>query len=348
MGGGEQHEERSTVVRLGRRAWALLGIVGVLVIAWLVVSQLAVVVVPVLLALFVAAALAPLVNLLGRLHVPRPLAALIAVVLGLAVIAAAVWLVVPAFVAQLPQLSSALGQATEQLDRVLSRTPFFGPGVHVRAIVGSLTTQFFGGGSIPAALGTVATVLSSVVLLLVVVLFYLAEGRWLAAALVGWLPAARQDEVWRVLARLWQVVGRYFRALLVVALFDAVFIGAGLALLGVPLALPLAVLVYLGAFLPYLGAVLSGMLAVLVAAAERGLLTAVLVLVVVLVVQQIEGNVIQPVVMGRIVRVPAFVVLVAIAIGSALLGVLGAFLAVPVAACVEHIMRHLSGRTAES
>lgn len=139
----------------------------------------------------------------------------------------------------------------------------------------------------------------------------------------------------------------YFRALLVVALFDAVFIGAGLALLSVPLAFPLAVLVYLGAFLPYLGAVVSGMLAVLVAAAERGIFTAVLVLVVVLVVQQVEGNVLQPLVMGKIVRVPAFVVLVVIAVGSTLLGVLGAFLAVPAAACTDHVLRHLRGGTDE-
>ena len=343
MGGGED----SRLERLGRKSWALLGIVGVLVLAWLLVSQLAVVVVPVVLALFAAAALAPVVDLLVRVRLPRPLGALLAVVLGFAVVAGAVLLVVPPFVAQLPHLSAALGNSAKQADRVLSGLPFLGPDVDLAAIARRVAGQLLGGGSIPAALGTVVTALSSAVLLVVVVLFYLAEGRWLAAALVGWLPRARQDEVWRVAVELWHVVGRYFRALLVVALFDAVFIGAGLALLSVPLAFPLAVLVYLGAFLPYLGAVVSGMLAVLVAAAERGIFTAVLVLVVVLVVQQVEGNVLQPLVMGKIVRVPAFVVLVVIAVGSTLLGVLGAFLAVPAAACTDHVLRHLRGGTDE-
>lgn len=196
----------------------------------------------------------------------------------------------------------------------------------------------------PAALGTVVTVLASTILLVVVVLFYLAEGRWLASALVGWLPANRQPEVWQVAVRVWNTVGRYFRALLVVALFDAVFIGIGLFLLDVPLALPLAVLVYIGAFLPYVGAVVSGLLAVVVALAERGLVTAIIVLAVVLAVQQIEGNVIQPLVMGQLVRLPAFVVLLSIAIGAALLGIIGAFLAVPVASSVELILRHLRHR----
>lgn len=337
-------ESEPAILRAGKKAWAVLGIIAVLVLAWLTVSRLASVVVPVVLALFVAAALVPVVDMLCRLRLPRPLAALTALVAALALLAGVVALVVPPFLAQLPELGSALGRATERLDAMLARLPFIGQNVDVRAIARQAATRFFGGGSLPAALGMVVTALASTVLLLVVVLFYLAEGRWLAAALVGWLPASRQGEVWALTVQLWQLVGRYFRALLVVALFDAVFIGTGLFLLDVPLALPLAVLVYFGAFLPYIGATISGVLAVLVALTERGLITALLVLAVVLAVQQLEGNVIQPLVMGTLIRLPAFVVLVAIAIGAALLGVLGAFLAVPVAACVERVLEHMRTR----
>ncbi|MBA8824829.1 putative PurR-regulated permease PerM [Saccharopolyspora lacisalsi] len=345
MDAGGRSENRSRLVRAGLGAWSMLGVVGVVLAAWWLCTRLSVVVVPVVLALFVAAALAPIVDLLYRLRTPRPLASLIAVLVALAVVAVVVWLVVPAFLARIPELGSALARSTKQLDAALARQTFLGSNVDIRAIVQQAASQFFGKGSIPAALGTVVSVLTAIVLMLVVVLFYLAEGRWLAAALVGWLPEHRQREVWDLAVRLWEIVGRYFRALLVVALFDAVFIGLGLMLLNVPLALPLAVLVYFGAFLPYIGAVVSGMLAVLVALAERGPIVALLVLGVVLLVQQLEGNVIQPVVMGRIVRLPAFVVLLVIAIGGTLLGVLGAFLAVPVAACAEALLKHLSRRS---
>lgn len=333
------------MVRVGRAAWSVLGVVGLLIVAWLAVSYLAVVVVPVVLALFAAAALAPIVDLLNRMRLPRPLASLTAVLAALTLVTGAVWLVVPGFLEKLPELGSALGRATDRFDTFLTQLPFIGPDVDVRAIAKSAAGSFFGGGSVPAALGAVVTVLTSIVLLIVVVLFYLAEGRWLAAALVGWLPESRRGEVWRLAVGLWQIVGRYFRALLVVALFDAVCIGGGLLLLDVPLALPLAVLVYLGAFLPYVGATVSGLLAVMVALAERGLVTALIVLGLVLVVQQVEGYVIQPWVMGKMIRLPAFVVLVAIACGAVLLGVLGAFLAVPVAACAQYLLKHASERS---
>ncbi len=338
-------EERlPRIARVGRAAWSVLGVVGVAIVAWLVVSYLAAVVVPVVLAVFVAAALMPVVDVLQRWHIPRPIAAFLAVLATLALVGGVLTVIVPAFVSQLGELGRALAGAAEQLGAYLASTPFFGPQVDVQAIAKQAASHFFGGGSIPTALGTAVTVLASVILLIVVVLFYLAEGRWLASGVVSWLPEDRQPEVWQVATRIWDTVGRYFRALLVVALFDALLIGLGLFILNVPLALPLAVLVYVGAFLPYIGAVVSGLLAVMVALAERGLVTAIIVLALVLVVQQIEGNVIQPLVMGQLVRLPAFVVLVAIAIGAALLGVLGAFLAVPVASVAALVLRHVSDR----
>ncbi|HEY9263023.1 MAG TPA: AI-2E family transporter, partial [Mycobacterium sp.] len=133
----------------------------------------------------------------------------------------------------------------------------------------------------------------------------------------------------------------FVRATFFVALVDAVGIGVGLAVMGVPLALPLASLVFLGAFIPVIGAVLTGLLAVIVALLSKGFLAAVLVLALVLAVQQIEGNVLQPLVMGRAVQIHPLAVLLAITAGAVLAGIVGALLAVPLLAFLNSATQRL-------
>lgn len=329
------------MVRAGRTAWAVLGIVGLLVVGWLVVSHLAVVVVPMLLALFPAAALAPVVSWLTRHRVPQPVGALLAVLAGLAVIGGVVALIVPSFVAQLPALGQSLTRSAGQLDRLLQRLPFTSGNVDMSRLAERGLMQLSGPGGLSSLLGGAATVLSGVLLVVVVLFFYLAQGGWLVSSVTRQLPEPRCSQADELLDRLWFTVGAYFRSLFVIALFDATLIGVGLTLLGVPLALPLAVIIYLGAFFPYIGATVSGLLAVLVAFADSGLWLALAVLGLVLGVQFLEGNVIEPLVMGKIIRLPAFVVLIAIVAGATLLGVLGAFIAVPVAAAVGRAGEYL-------
>ncbi|MGH4007955.1 MAG: AI-2E family transporter [Pseudonocardiaceae bacterium] len=141
-------------------------------------------------------------------------------------------------------------------------------------------------------------------------------------------------------------LGAYFRGQILVGLVDAVLIGAGLLLLGVPLAVPLAVLVFIGAQVPIIGALVSGSLAVLVALADGGLGLALATLGLVVAVQFVDGNFVEPIVHARMVRLSAFVVIVAVSIGSTLLGVLGALLAVPVTACLTEILRFFRERSA--
>lgn len=134
----------------------------------------------------------------------------------------------------------------------------------------------------------------------------------------------------------------FVRATFFVAMVDAVGIGVGLAVMGVPLALPLASLVFLGAFIPVIGAVLTGLLAVVVALLSKGFLVAVLVLALVLAVQQIEGNVLQPLVMGgRAVQIHPLAVLLAITAGAVLAGIVGALLAVPLLAFLNSATQRL-------
>lgn len=336
-------EGRHRLTDVGLFAWTALGIVGLLYVAYLVLSGLSLVVVPVVLALFAAAALEPLTRILHLAHVPRPLAALLSLLVAVAVIGGVFAFIVPAFVAQVPGLVGSVQRAIGQLDDLLRGLPA------QNLDVATLASGLFGGGAtgsgaVTAALGTSVRVLTGLALLVVVTFFYLLEGRSLVSRVVGRLPPARRQAALDVADRIWDSVGRFFRGLLLVALIDAVGIGLGLFLLGVPLAFPLAVLVYLGAFIPVAGAFVSGLLAVLVAFAERGLFIALCALGVVVAVQQLEGNVLQPLVMGRVIRLPAFVILIAVAIGATWLGVLGAFLATPVAASIARILEYVDER----
>jgi predicted PurR-regulated permease PerM len=252
--------------------------------------------------------------------------------------------VVPPFAAQLPALGRSLTQSAGQLDRLLQRLPFTGQDANIRQLAERAVVQLSGPGGLVSLLGGAASVLAGFVLLVVVLFFYLAQGRWLVSSVTSQLPEPRRAQADELLDRLWVTVGAYFRSLLLVALFDATLVGIGLVLLGVPLALPLAVLVYIGAFFPFIGATVSGLLAVLVAFADGGLWLAIAVLALVLGVQFLEGNVVEPLVMGKLIRLPALVVLLAIAAGATLLGVFGAFIAAPAVAAVERVGEFLRER----
>jgi predicted PurR-regulated permease PerM len=143
----------------------------------------------------------------------------------------------------------------------------------------------------------------------------------------------------------WWTLGAYFRGQLLVAFFDAVLIGLGLLLLGIPLALPLTVLVFLGGLFPIVGAFVSGLLAVLVALASDGLTTALLVFALVVAVQQAESNLLEPLILAKVIALHPLVVILSITAGVVSFGILGAFLAVPFAAAVARIVDMVRGRT---
>ena len=142
--------------------------------------------------------------------------------------------------------------------------------------------------------------------------------------------------------RAWHTLISYVRATLAVAFVDAVGIGVGAAVLGVPLALPLGVLVFLGSFVPIVGATVTGLVAVLVALVAKGPVTALLLLGVVLLVQQVEGHVLQPLLLGRAVKVHPLAVVLAIATGVLLAGIVGALVAVPIVAVANTVASYLT------
>jgi putative heme transporter len=189
--------------------------------------------------------------------------------------------------------------------------------------------------------------LTALVLVVFLVFFLLADGDRMWAWLVVRVPQRRQGTVDGAGRAAWTTLGRYVRGVVVVAVIDAVGIGAALLLLGVPLWLSLTLLVFLGAFVPIVGATLTGVVAVLVTLVTEDVSDAVVVLVVVLVVQQLEGNVLQPLIMGRAVRLHPVVILLAVTAATLLFGVAGAVVAVPVVAVAYQVAEYLrTARTA--
>jgi predicted PurR-regulated permease PerM len=182
-------------------------------------------------------------------------------------------------------------------------------------------------------------------LLAVVLLFYfLKDGERMWDGLVGLLPERKREPAREMGYRAWTTLGAYLRGISVVALVDAVLIGIVLLVVGVPLVLPLMVLTFLGAFFPLVGAALAGSFAALVALVSEGFVTALIVVVAIIVIQQLEGDLLYPVVVGRQVELHPVVVLLALTAGAVLGGVIGAFLAVPVAAVATSIASYLLSR----
>lgn len=338
--------DETPLLRAGRWAWAVVGVVLLVVLATIAALRLGLLVVPLVLALFPAALLQPVARWLVERRVPPALAAAVVLLTSLAALGAGVALLVPAFVAQAPALSDAVSRGVELVEQWLPEIPF-GPDVaSVPELLRLLGRQIaVSGGDVVAqtidAARRVVELAAATLFLLVALFFYLKDGRRITSALIGFAPPTVRPYATEVADRMWRTLGGYFRGQLLVALVDAVFIGVGLWLLGVPLVLPLAVLVLVGGLFPIVGALLSGLVAILVALADGGLDLALATLAVVLAVQQLESNVLAPLVMSRAVQLHPLTVLVALTIGGLLLGILGAFLAVPVAACIARLVEYV-------
>lgn len=338
---------RHPFVRLGVYAWGLLGIVVVLLGAAQVVAELRLIVAPLVLALFPAALLAPFTRWLLRRGLPPAAASLVVIVSGLAVLSGAVGLLAPAIAAELPGVADSVRQGMSELQAFIEAGPFGIDPARIERVLENARIQ--GGAIAQEAAGTIATAIAEgvagVLLAVVALFFYLKDGSRIATWLRDLFPERMRSDVQVMASQTWMTVGAYFRGQLLVALIDAVFIGLGLVLLGVPLALPLAVLVFLGGLFPIVGAVASGAIAVLVALADAGLGTALLVLALVVAVQQLESNVFAPVVLGRATALHPLAVILSITAGGVVLGVLGAFLAVPVVASINRAASYLRVRS---
>lgn len=348
--------DRGTVIGegftwLARWSWRLLLVSAGAAILWWVLGKLWVGVFPVLLALIVATVLWPPTRWLRSKGLPAALAAVIVILGALIVFFGVLGAITPSLISQSGDLADSASKGLSELQQRAAKPPFNLDNQTIDDAVNTARTwlQDRGGQIATGALAGASAVGSgavTLVLVLVLVFFFLKDGP-------AFLPFVRRvsgpragAHLTEVATRSWATLGGFIRTQAVVSAVDAVLIGVGLVVLGVPLAFALAVLTFFAGFIPIVGAFAVGFLSVLVALVAEGPTTALLVLALIIAVQQIEGNVLQPFLQGRSMELHAGVILLAVTIGGTVFGIVGAFLAVPVAAVGAVILRYLSEQVA--
>jgi predicted PurR-regulated permease PerM len=331
----------------GAWAWRLILFAGTAYLMIRVIAILHLVVIPVAVALLLAALFEPAVRGLRARGVNRSLAAGMALVGGLAVVSAGLGLIVWTVISQFADLSAQVRAGVEQIQTWLARGPMHVSQAQLSSAVDQLLQKVSENqGAITSGAWSTATtlgrLLAGLLLVLFTLFFFLRDGAQIWRFLCRLLPRPARVPVARAGHYSWHTLASYVRATVLVALIDAVGIGIGLAVLRVPLALPLAALVFLGAFIPVIGATLSGAVAVLVALVTHGVVSALIVLGVVIAVQQLEGHVLQPLIMGRAVALHPLAVILAIATGVVVAGIIGALVAVPLLAVANTAVRYLA------
>jgi predicted PurR-regulated permease PerM len=330
-------------------AWRLLVVFAAIVALLWVVKRLELIVVPVALAAMLAALLLPAVDFLDRRGAPRGGAVALMLLGGFAVVGGILAFVISQFIQGAPALVDQVSTSIKGVGDWLTKGP-----LHInqqqidqfrKSAIDALQNNQakLTSGALSTA-GTVTEIVAGALLVLFTLIFVLHGGRNIFAFVTKIFPENVRDRVRDAgRAGFHSLIG-YVRATFLVALVDAIGIGTGLAIMGIPLALPLASLVFLGAFIPLVGAVIAGFLAVIVALIAKGWIFALITLGLIIAVQQLEGHVLQPLVMGRAVSIHPLAVVLAIAGGGVLAGIVGALLAVPTVAFLNSALRVLLAR----
>lgn len=334
-------------------AWRFLVIVAAGYIVFWAVGFFAVVVLPVVVALLITALVSPVVDGLQRLGLPRGLAAVLVVLGGIAFVAALLTFAGQQVANGANDLADQTVKGLDEIKRWLKTGPLHASDSQINAYISrtqKAITPSTDGGSILGRVTEVGTALGHVLAGFFIVLFstyfFLADGERIWAWVVRLAPRAGRRHVDSSGRVAWISLTQFVRATVIVAATDAMGIMTGAAILGVPFVLAIGVLVFLGAFIPMVGATVAGIVAILVALVAQGPITALLMLAVVILVQQIEGHVLQPFLMGRWVSVHPLGVIIAIGCGVLVAGIPGALVAVPLAAAVNAVVQHLANYTA--
>lgn len=345
-----------TLRRVATTCLYLLVIAATLWLLGQVVTRLMIVVAPVAVALLVAALLSPGVAWLVRHRVPKALATTIVLLLGIGALVALVWFMVATLVAGLPDLATQLDESYRQLRSWLTDGPLGLTGEQLDSMLAEGQSWFSRNRSALASgafgvLSTAGALLAGFVLVVFLLIFFLHDGDRMWRGVTNPLPARHREQVRRAGRRAFTDLTAYVRVTVVVALIDAVGIGLGLWITGVPLVLPLSALVFLGAFVPIVGAFATGLVAVLVALVTQGPLIALVVTGIVVLVQQLEGNVFEPLLVSRSMKLHPVAVILAVAVGVELAGIVGALFAVPLLAATRSVyltVRESDGETQPS
>ena len=337
---------RSAARSLAVASAQFLLIIGAIVVIGWVLGKLWVVLLPIILGLLFATVLWPPTRFLRRHRWPPALAATTSLLGALAIIGGIIAFIAPSVAGSAGELADSTVAALDAVRIWLTGPPFnLGEDQIGQAIDDAINSLQNNASDIAGYALTGASAIGNslinLVLALVLAFFFIKDGpRW-----VPWLAAQTGSRaaphVAALSQRTWETLSEFIRQQALVGFIDALFIGLGLWAFDVPLVLPLAVITFFGAFIPIIGAFVAGAFAVLIALVDEGFTTALIILGIVVLVQQIEGNVLQPIIQGRGFNLHAAVVILAVTAGGSLAGIVGAFLGVPVAALIAVVYRYM-------
>ncbi len=330
-------------------SWRFLVTVAAAVIFVYVLVTLRLIFIPMVVALLLSTLLVPLAERLRRRRVPSLLATWIVFAGALGVLAGIVYLIAPAIADELDTLGRDVRRGSEDVLAWLAEGPLGLSRTEVDRYLDQLADQLrerqgsIVSGAVKGAYVLVEVVVGAI-LTAVLTFFFVKDGNRISTALLEMFPARRHDDIRTLSRRSWEALGAYIRGTAVVGLVDAVAIGGTMLVLGVPLVAPIAVITFFAAFFPLVGAVVAGVIAALVALVTTGFVPALILAAATVVVQQVEGDVVQPLVLGRAVHLHPLVILLSLTAGAIVAGIAGAFLAVPVAAVGAVVVAHMRGR----
>ncbi|RST18573.1 AI-2E family transporter [Streptomyces sp. WAC05374] len=332
--------------------WRLLVLAGTLWVLMKAISEVQLVVLAFVAALLITALLQPTVARLRTWGLPRGLATAVTAITGFVIMGLVGWFVVWQVLDNLGDISDRVRDGIDELKRWLLDSPFHVTEQQINDIaknlsdtIGTNTEEITSAGL--QGVTVMVEILTGILLTMFSTLFLLYDGKKVWNWWLKLVPAQARPGVAGAGPRAWRTLTAYVRGTVVVAMIDAIFIGLGIYFLDVPLAVPLGVFIFLFSFIPLVGAVVSGALAVIVALVTQGVFTALMVLLVVLAVQQIEGHVLQPFILGRAVRVHPLAVVLAVASGGLVAGIGGAVVAVPLVAVTNTVVGYLRAYTQE-
>ncbi|WP_346845084.1 AI-2E family transporter [uncultured Rothia sp.] len=316
-------------------------------------SKISLVIISLAIAILLTCLIYPVVAFLRQHKVLPGIATAIAELGLIAVVILLLMLVGQQLTSGFSSLSDQVSQGYNQLMALLQNLPFDVGADQLDSYISQFGSWLQENSS--AVISGVASVGSraadfgtGMIICLFALIFFLLEGERIWLFVVNLFPRAARQPINGAGRRGWRSLTSYVHVQVFVAFIDAVGIGLSAFFLGVPLAIPVAVLVFLGSFIPIVGAVVTGAVAVLLALVANGLVNALLMLLMVLVVQQIESNILQPLVMGKAVSLHPLAVFLAVAMGSLLYGIVGALFAVPLMAVLNTVIRYLAGREWET
>jgi len=315
--------------------WRLLVLVAAIAVTAYALAYLRIVVLPIIVAVLVSTVLRPPTRWLTRHRFSDGAAALTVLLAAIAVLVAALTMAGAAVARQVSDLADSVQEGIREAGDALSEPPFNLSDADIDRYIDNVGEQLSdSGGALTDGVvhGAVVAgeVITGLIITLLLLFFFLKDGpsiwRWIVETFGG-RQRTRLDELAR---RSYFALTGYVRGLVLVGAADATMIGAGLAILGVPLVVPLMLLTFLGAFIPLIGAFTAGLAAVLIALVDGGVVTALIVLGLVIAVQQIEGHLLYPLIMGRTIHIHPIAVILALATGGILAGIIGIFISVPI------------------